>query len=118
MGHDTQGLAALERAAALTPDGTLFQAQLGQAYAMTGKVVEARDLLRKLHALARQRFVSPYLFVYVYAGLGEDEQAMDNLERAYELRSGPVYGIKGSFLFRSLRTHPRFIALLKKMNLA
>lgn len=74
MGHDVQGLAALERAVGLDPDGTFFQAQLGQA--------------------------------------------MDWLERAYEQRAGPVYGIKGSFLFRSLRTHPRFTALLKKMNLA
>jgi hypothetical protein len=29
-----------------------------------------------------------------------------------------VFGIKGSFLFTSLRGHPRFQALLRKMNLA
>jgi hypothetical protein len=29
-----------------------------------------------------------------------------------------VYGIKGSFLFTPLRPHPRFQALLGKMNLA
>jgi hypothetical protein len=28
-----------------------------------------------------------------------------------------VYGIKGSYLFTSLRSHPRFQALLRKMNL-
>jgi hypothetical protein len=28
-----------------------------------------------------------------------------------------VYGLKGSFLFTSLRDHPRFRALLSKMNL-
>ena len=32
-------------------------------------------------------------------------------------RAGGVYGIKGSFLFGSLREHPRFRALLRKMNL-
>jgi hypothetical protein len=31
---------------------------------------------------------------------------------------GAVFGIKGSFLFTSLRGHPRFIALLEKMKLA
>ena len=118
MGHNAEGVAALERAVGHDPNGTLFQAQLGQAYAMTGKVEEAREVLARLHLLARQRFVSPYLFAYVHTGLGEDDQAMDWLERAYEQRAGPVYGIKGSFLFRSLRTHPRFTALLKKMNLA
>jgi hypothetical protein len=31
---------------------------------------------------------------------------------------GAMYGIKGSFLFKPLHSHPRFIALLRKMNLA
>jgi hypothetical protein len=43
---------------------------------------------------------------------------VDCLERAYEERAGSVYGIKGSFLFTPLRPHPRFQALLGKMNLA
>jgi hypothetical protein len=43
---------------------------------------------------------------------------MDLLERAYEERAGSVYGVKGSFLFAPLRPHPRFQALLRKMNLA
>jgi hypothetical protein len=43
---------------------------------------------------------------------------MDFLERAYAERAGSVFGIKGSFLFTSLRSHPRFKALLAKMNLA
>jgi hypothetical protein len=33
-------------------------------------------------------------------------------------RTGAVYGIKGSFLFRPLHGHPRFTALLARMNLA
>ena len=44
--------------------------------------------------------------------------AMDWLERAYEDRSGPVYSLKGSFLFTTLHAHPRFTALLRRMNLA
>lgn len=46
------------------------------------------------------------------------ERAMDCLERAYAERAGSIYGIKGSFLFAPLRGHPRFTALLRKMNLA
>ena len=54
---------------------------------------------------------------YVYTGLGEHERALDWLERAYEERAGGVFGLKGSFLFAPLRSHPRFKALLRKMNL-
>ena len=54
---------------------------------------------------------------YVYTGLGEPDRAMDYLERAFDERAGSVYGIRGSFLFTTLHSHPRFIALLRKMNL-
>ncbi len=66
---------------------------------------------------ATREFVSPYHFAYVYAGLGEADTAIDWLEHAFERRSGAIYGIKGSFLFRNLRGHPRFKSLLQKMNL-
>jgi serine/threonine-protein kinase len=39
------------------------------------------------------------------------------LERAYEEHAGSVYGLMGSFLFTPLHPHPRFQALLGKMNL-
>ncbi len=112
-----QGLAELEQAAALAPENVMFRAQLGQAYAMAGKTADARDTLRQLEQLSQERYVSPYHMAYVYTGLGETDRAMDYLERAFEERAGSVYGIKGSFLFTSLHSHPRFQALLRKMNL-
>ncbi|HEU5303735.1 MAG TPA: hypothetical protein VFU40_03740, partial [Gemmatimonadales bacterium] len=93
------------------------RAQLGEAYAMAGRTANARKVLRQLERLSQERYVSPYHMAYVYTGLGEADRAMDFLERAYEERAGSVYGIKGSFLFTSLHSHPRFIALLRKMNL-
>ena len=84
---------------------------------MVGNIGEARHVLQQLEALSRERYVSPYHMAYVHTGLGEQDKAMDWLERAYEERSGGVYGIKGSFLFTTLRSHPRFTALLRRMNL-
>jgi len=102
----------------LAPGLTLFLGQLGQAYAMTGATERARAILQQLHERAAHDAVSPYHFAYVYTGLGDAEAALDWLERGYEQRSGAVYGMKGSFLFTSLHSHPRFRTLLKKMNLA
>ena len=117
LGRPEEGIAALERAAELSPDATLFRAQLGQAYAMTGAPEKARTILAGLRTLAAESYVSPYHFAYVHAGLGEHEEAIDWLERAFEQRAGAIYGIKGSFLFKDLRDHPRFVALLRRMNL-
>jgi serine/threonine-protein kinase len=116
-GDPAAGIASLARASALSPQSTLFLSQLGQAYAVTGDLERAKKILQQLHDRAIHEIVSPYHFAYVYAGLGEADAAIDWLERAFERRSGAIYGIKGSFLFRNLRGHPRFNSLLRKMNL-
>jgi serine/threonine-protein kinase len=118
LGMNERGVAALRKAVALAPEGTLFQAQLGQALASAGNVAEARSILQQLEELSWNRYVSPVHLAYVQTGLGELDAAIDSLEQAFEQRAGGMYGIKGSFLFLPLRGHPRFTALLKRMNLA
>ena len=116
-GRQDDGLAELERAVSLSPGNTMWLGQLGQAYAMAGNAAKGREILRQLEERTRTGFVSPYHFVYVYTGLGEFDRAMDLLERAVAERTGPAYGIKGSFLLTRLQPHPRFRALLRSMNL-
>src|SRR5207248_2427398 len=65
QGMIDEGLADLERAVALTPGNTQWLAQLGQAYALAGKVDRARDALRQLEERARETYVSPYHLAYV-----------------------------------------------------
>jgi TolB-like protein/tetratricopeptide (TPR) repeat protein len=117
LGRTNEGLAALRRSLELSPGSTLFLAQLGQAYGMTGDEARAREILAELRKLAAAQFVASYHLAHVHAGLGDREAALDCLERAFEERSGAIYGIKGSYLFTSLHDHPRFQALLRKINL-
>jgi serine/threonine-protein kinase len=116
-GRQEDGLAELERAVSLSPADTMWLGQLGEAYAMAGNAAKAHEILRQLEERARNTFVSPYHFAYVYTGLGDAELAMDWLERAVAERTGPAYSIKGSFLLTPLHTHPRFRALLRLMKL-
>jgi serine/threonine-protein kinase len=116
-GEKAAGIASLEQAAALSPDTTMFLSQLGEACAMTGDVKRALQILQQMRERATHEFVSPYHFAYLHAGLGEADAAINWLERAFEQRSGAIYGIKGSYLFRNLRRHPRFRALVRRMNL-
>lgn len=59
--------------------------------------------------------MSPYHFAYVYTCVGDANRALDWLERAVVDRAGLACSIKGSFVFASLRAHPRFHALLMRM---
>jgi TolB-like protein/Tfp pilus assembly protein PilF len=116
-GRQAEGVAELERAVAAAPENTIWLGQLGEAYAMAGNSAKAREILRDLEKRARHTYVSPYHFAYVHTGLGDFDRAMDLLEQAVATRTGPAYGIKGSFLLKPLNTHPRFLALLRQMNL-
>ncbi len=118
LGRFDDAVAGMEHAVALNPDHTLYLGQLGEMYGLTGRTEQARRVLAQMESMARERYVSPYHMAYVFTGLGEHDQALDRLEWAYAERGGGLYGMKGSYLFRPLRSHPRFVALLRKLNLA
>jgi tetratricopeptide (TPR) repeat protein len=117
QGKPNEAIAELQLAAELNND-SIHVAQLGEGYGLVGRTDEARAVLRRLYDMSKTQYVAPYHFAYVYTGLGEQEKALDYLEQACNDRAGAVYGIKGSYLFDSLRSHPRFVALLRRMNLA
>ena len=116
-GRQQEGLAELELAVECSSRGLLWLGQLGEAYGLTGDSARARAVLAELEERSRREFVSPYHFAYVYTGLGEHDRALDFLEQAVEERTGATYSIKGSFLFKPLRGHPRFRALIRAMRL-
>jgi serine/threonine-protein kinase len=72
--------------------------------------------MEELNQLARHRFVSPYCQALIYLGLGENSQAIDWLEKAYEERSPWLDWLKVERIFDPLRSDPRFQALYEKMN--
>jgi len=51
----------------------------------------------------------------VYLGLGEKEKALERLEKCYEDRDPQCWPLKVEPFYDSLRTEPRFQALLKKV---
>jgi len=84
--------------------------------ARSGQTGRAQAIERQLEDPSRPTPASPYHLAFLHLGFGDQERAMDCLERAYELGIGSIYGIKGSFLLAPLRQHPRFLALLEKMR--
>jgi hypothetical protein len=53
----------------------------------------------------------------VYLGMGDSGRAMDYLEQAYSAHSQSLCWLKMDRIFDPLRKEPRFIALMKKVNL-
>jgi adenylate cyclase len=94
----------------------IITAFLGYAYARNGQKDKALEILDELNRLAGRRFVSPYCQALVYLGLGENNQAIDWLEKAYEGRSPWLAWLKVEPMFDPLRSDPRFQALYQKMN--
>ncbi len=68
---------------------------LAHLYAVMGKPVEARKLLHEMENPPPGNFVSPYDIASVYAGLGEKEQTLAWMDRAYKTRAAmvPMAGI-------------------------
>jgi Tfp pilus assembly protein PilF len=118
LGRHDEALAAMRGAIRIAPDKTQWVAQYGEALGLAGRAAEAREQQATLEQMARTRYVSPFHRVYVHVGLGELDLAMDALDRAYEERSGSIHSIGTSFLLEPLFEHPRFIALLERMNLS
>ncbi len=98
-------------------DAPYVVAELGYTYAVMRHTDEARRFLAKLDEYSGQRHVSPYFKGFIHLGLGETEPALDCLEAAYEERFGWLGGLKVDPFWDDLRAEPRFIALLRKINL-
>ena len=97
----------------LSGGAPLYKSALGHAYGVAGMQEEA---LRILEELKQQPFTSPYNLAIVHLGLGDYEQSMDWLEKAYQERNIPlVYLYKGA-MFDPLRDNERFISLLERMG--
>jgi TolB-like protein len=79
------------------------------------QVEESRRLTD--HLISSHGSHQPYLVAQVLTWRGETDQALEWLHRAYELRDDLMEEVKYERLLASLRTDPRFKALLRKMNL-
>jgi len=91
-------------------------AWLGYAYAITGRQHEALEILAQIEKASQERYVSPQVFAIVHLGLGNKEQAMAWLEKAYDERAFEVLGFSGP-LFDRLSGDPQFEDLLRRMRL-
>ncbi len=94
-----------------------IQGELGYALAVAGRRAEALATLESLGRLSAARYVSPYSIALVHAGLGDRDQALAWLDKAYAERSDYMLYLGLEPMLDSLRSDQRFATLLGRVGL-
>lgn len=90
---------------------------LARNYAMCGEVAKARQKLEEIREQQKKRYVDPMIFAAIHAALGENDEAVRWVEKAYEDRSpNLVWSSQAQRFDPELASHPRFKAIVGRMG--
>ena len=117
MGAHEKAIAHLESAKAEGLGMPLMDATLGLAYAVTGRLDQARQQAEKFKAAAGKRYIPPTYLGMVYAGLGRKDEALAWLEKAFQERADGLTWLNVEPMLDDLRPDPRFQDLLHRIGL-
>jgi tetratricopeptide (TPR) repeat protein len=110
-----KAIAEFSKAIELSGHSGAFDSYLGYAYAVSGQKEEAIKIVDGLEARHDQNPSADADIALIYVGLGDQDQAMTALNKAYEAR------FKASILLRPafdpLRSDARFQDLLRRIGL-
>jgi tetratricopeptide (TPR) repeat protein len=116
-GDLTGAIAEFQKARAIEPVIADPLASLGRAYALQKRYPEARKVIDQLKELSIRNHVPPYNLAWIYAALGEKDQALAMLDKAYDERSWYIVLLAVDPKFENLRSDPRFADLVRRVGL-
>jgi TolB-like protein/Tfp pilus assembly protein PilF len=105
----------LQSAAKLSGGRSAYLASLGYAYAASGQRNKAAKILTQLTQLSARKYVPAYEVAALCAGLKREDQAFQWLQKAREERSTSLDHVASDPAFDSLRSDPRYAALLRRL---
>jgi serine/threonine-protein kinase len=117
LGRYEEAITAGEKAAALSGGSPLMRAALAHTYGVAGRINEAIQILDNLTCLAKEEYVAPFFFAGIHLGLGEEDRALEWLDRAYDERSHWLLYLHVDPNVDNLRGHPGFDNLLRRIGL-
>jgi tetratricopeptide (TPR) repeat protein len=110
-------ITAGEKGVNLSGGSPLMRAALAHTYGESGKTKEARQVLDDLTELAKQKYVAPHFFAGIHIGLGENERALEYLEKSWEDHSHWLIYLHLDPSMDALRSNPAFEDLLRRVGL-
>jgi serine/threonine-protein kinase len=87
-------------------------------YGRAGRLDEAGQQIKKLLQVNQHQPMDPIVMVEAYAGVGDNEQTLVWLEKAYAQHSNGLTALKVDPVYDPLRGDPRFQRLLAQVGLA
>jgi serine/threonine-protein kinase len=112
LGRYPEALVAAQRAVELN-DYADTRSTLATAYAQVGRAAEARAILDELLKPQPGKYRSPTLLAMAMVALGNQDDALDALERAREERDSQLPQMLHTRFFRSLHGERRFQRLVE-----
>lgn len=113
-----QALESFRRALELSPESPEIEAALARALALSGDRSQAEEMLRRLAHKTASQYVSPVLLAQVLLSLDAREAALDELQRAWTLKSTDLIWLKVRPVFDGVRGEPRVEEILVATGLA
>ena len=117
QGKFAQAIDEFETAQRLSGSDPYLDGLLGYAYARRGKRSTALGLLADLKKRSNHEYVPAFSMAIIYVGLGEQSSGLDMLDKSYTDRSSYLVYARTDPFLDSLRTDPRFKALLERLHL-
>jgi serine/threonine protein kinase/tetratricopeptide (TPR) repeat protein len=107
-----------EKGVKLSGGSPLMRAALAHTLGTAGWTKEAIQILDELTELATRKYVSPYFFAGIHAGLGENKLAIEYLEKCFEEHSHWLIYLHIDPSMDGLRDDPGFQSLLRRVGLS
>jgi tetratricopeptide (TPR) repeat protein len=112
-----KALTAFRRTCELIPDNPVCLSELAQLYALQQRNIESLAIMKQIeNARASGRYVSPHVFAHVALARGDHELALDFLDETLAERGAYLIALTTDPIYDSVRTHPRFAALVQKVG--
>jgi tetratricopeptide (TPR) repeat protein len=112
-----EAIAEFEKAKELSHGNSEAIASIGYVAALAGDASKARAVLGELKTLSRQHYIPRHNIALVYNGLGEQSETLFWLEKACDERDVLVSLLQVDPKWDSLRSNPRFVAILRRIGL-
>jgi serine/threonine protein kinase/tetratricopeptide (TPR) repeat protein len=106
-----------EKGVKLSGGSPLMCAALAHTFGAAARTKEALQMLDDLTKLAEHRYVAPYFLAGIHIGLGENDRAIEYLEKSYEEHSHWLIYLHLDPSMDGLRDDPRFQDLLRRVGL-